>query len=297
MSFRSGMVALVGRPNVGKSTLLNKLVEKKVSITSHRAQTTRHRILGIKTASDYQIVFVDTPGFHVHGKKLINRYMNRAARGSLLGVDCVVLMISAKGWADKDREALKLVSTLSVPVVLVINKVDQLANKAALLPLMEQSAKEYDNFAEIIPLSAKTGDNVSSLIRSLVAYLPERERLYPESQITDKSEPFMAAELLREQIFEHIGEEVPYAVAVTVDKFEVHHDVLHIGATIWVEKEGQKAILIGKKGERLKRVGTSARLEMEKVFGRHVNLNTWVKVREHWRDQEQALHGLGYSDE
>lgn len=298
MSFHSGIVALVGRPNVGKSTLLNRLVGQKVSITSRRPQTTRHRIIGIKTAAGYQIIYVDTPGLHTQGKKQINRYLNRAASGSLLGVDCVVVMIAASGWVDQDRVVLGAVRDQQVPVILAINKIDTLGSRSQLLPLIEQSSHDMNlEFAEIIPLSARSGEHVAELEKAILPYLPEQPALYPEDQITDRSERFLAAELVREQVFRSVGDEVPYSAAVAIEGFTREPKLLRIDAVIWVEKEGQKGILIGKQGTRLKGIGTHARLALEEQFGCRVYLGLWVKVRENWTDDERALRSFGFGEE
>jgi GTPase len=293
---RCGLVTIIGRPNVGKSTLLNRLVGEKISITSSRAQTTRHRLLGIKTSEHAQIVYVDTPGLHADNKSMMNRRMNRVASASLQGVDCIVLLIAASGWVDADEYPLRLVAGQDVPVVLVINKIDQLKDRRELLPLMERSSGKTA-FAGIIPLSARTGENVEDLEKTLLEYLPRQPLMYPADQITDRSERFLAAEIVREQVFRGFQQEIPYATAVSIDQFKRVKGTLHVEATIWVEKEGQKPILIGKGGERLKTVGSRARLAMQKLFAAKVHLNLWVKVREGWSDDERALRSLGYTEE
>jgi GTPase len=295
-SFRSGLATLAGRPNVGKSTLLNRLVGQKVSITSRRAQTTRHRTLGIKTLPDAQLVYVDTPGLHAAEGRSLNRYMNRVARASLQGIDCIVLMITADGWHEGDLYALEQVRNLALPVILVINMVDKLDDRARLLPLMEQSSTKM-NFAAIIPLSARNGDNVDALEREIVRHLPLQPPIYPTDQVTDRSERFLAAELIREQIFRGFGQEIPYATAVKIEQFKRARGKLTIEAVIFVEKDGQKAILIGAKGERLKQIGTQARLGMQKLFGAKVHLSLWVKVREGWAESERTLKRLGYGED
>ena len=294
--YRCGMVTLVGRPNVGKSTLLNRLVGTKVSITSPRPQTTRHRLLGIKTDAAAQIIYVDTPGLHPAQGSRLGQHMNRAARGSLEGVDVVMLVITADGWTAADEYPLTLVAGLALPVVLVINKIDLLQDRATLLPLIEASSARF-GFAEIVPVAARRGDNVDTLERALIKYLPAQPPIYPADQITDRSERFLAAELVREQVFRCFGQEVPYAVAVQIEKFQRGKSALHIAATLWVEKEGQKAILIGTGGAQMKTVGTRARLAMQKAFGGKVHLELWVKVRERWSDDERALRTLGYEGE
>jgi len=293
---RCGLVTLAGRPNVGKSTLLNRLVGQKISITSARAQTTRHRLLGIKTSEHTQIIYVDTPGLHTDNKGTMNRYLNRVAGASLQGVDCIVLLIAASGWTKEDDYPLQLLAEQDIPVILAVNKMDQLKDRGRLLPLMEQAGQKME-FADIVPVSARAGTNVDDLERTILKYLPEQPPLYPADQITDRGERFLAAELVREQIFRGFQQEVPYATAVSIENFKRIKGALHVEATIWVEKEGQKPILIGKDGVRLKTVGSRARLAMQKLFATKVHLNLWVKVREGWSDNERQLRSLGYSDE
>lgn len=295
--FRSGFVAILGRPNVGKSTLLNRLVGQKVSITSPRAQTTRHRILGIHSTAQAQIVFVDTPGLHGgESDKQLNRLMNREARTSLEGVDAAILMMTADGWTERDEPALQAVQQATCPVILVINKVDRMRNRERLLPLLEAMQQRH-RFVEIVPLSAQNGDNLPALEKIILSLLPEHPAYFEADQITDRSERFQAAEFVREQVFRRFGEEVPYAVAVEITEFREEPKHQHIEAVIWVEKEGQKAILIGKGGASLKEIGRGARLEMQKTFGRKVYLGLWVKVREGWSNDVRALKSLGYHEE
>jgi GTP-binding protein Era len=293
---RCGLVTIAGRPNVGKSTLLNRLVGSHVSITSRRPQTTRHRVLGIQTRADAQVVYVDTPGLHESEGRALNRYMNRIARASLDGVDCVVLMISAEGWQEADEYALVQAQQTRRPVILVINKVDRLRDRAALLPLIDLSSRKMA-FTAILPLSATKGTNVAELEREIRTHLPEQPPIYPEDQLTDRSERFLAAELIREQIFRRFSAEVPYSTTVQVDRFQRGKGAIDISATIWVEKDGQKAILIGTRGERLKTIGREARLAMQQLFHAKVRLQTWVKVREHWSQHERHLLSLGYREE
>ncbi len=293
---RCGLVTLAGRPNVGKSTLLNRLVGRKISITSARAQTTRHRLLGIKTTGHAQAIYVDTPGLHADNKGMMNRHLNRVAGASLQGVDCIVLLIAASGWTEEDGYPLWLLAKQDIPVILAINKLDQIKDRGRLLPLMEQSGRKMA-FADIVPVSARTGANVDDLEKTILKYLPEQPPLYPADQITDRGERFLAAELVREQIFRGFQQEVPYATAVSIEQFKRAKGTLHVEATIWVEREGQKPILIGKDGQRLKTVGTRARLAMQKLFATKVHLNLWVKVREGWSDNERLLRSLGYTDE
>ena len=292
---RAGLVTLIGRPNVGKSTLVNRLVGAKVSITSRRPQTTRHRILGIKTGTDSQIVYVDTPGLNAARGSGMDRYMGRITSGSIDGVDVVALVVSADGWRTEDEPALALARASRAPVILVINKIDMLDDRGQLLPLIEQAATK-GNFADVVPVSARTRSNLGELERAIRKHLPEQPPIYPTDQLTDRSERFLAAELVREQVFNAYGQEVPYSSTVQVEQFKRTKGKLRVDAVIWVEKEGQKAILIGKNGARLKEVGTRARRAMEAFFGGHVYLSLWVKVREGWSDDEIALRRFGYED-
>jgi GTPase len=292
---RSGLVTLIGRPNVGKSTLLNRLIGEKISITSRRPQTTRHRILGIKTAPAAQIVYVDTPGLHGPEGRALNRYLTRLASGSVEGVDCVLLVASAEGWHEQDEPALALTRRLAVPVILVLNKVDRLKDHRRLLPLMRGIADRMD-FADIVPLSARTGDNIEALEAAVVRRLPVQPAIYPPAQRTDKNERFLVGETVREQIFGHYGQEIPYVTAVEITKLARAKGKLQVEAIIWTEKEGQKAILIGAGGDKLKRVGIGARRVLEKRYGMKVNLRLWVKVREGWSDDARALQRLGYHE-
>jgi GTP-binding protein Era len=290
------MVALIGRPNVGKSTLLNRLVGQHISIVSRRPQTTRHRILGIKTSDRTQIIYVDTPGLHAPEGRRLNRYLSRLASASVEGVDVVVLMISAEGWHTDDIRAFELARRLTVPVVLVINKVDRLKDRATLLPLTRESAQRMA-FAEIVPLSARSGDNVAALEQALIKYLPEQAPAFPADRRTDKSERFLAGEIVREQILALYGQEVPHAAAIEVTRFVQGQKRLDVEAIVWAEKEGQKAILIGKAGERMKQVGVRARRALEKQHGKKVNLQLWVKVRKGWSDDARALQRFGYQED
>ncbi len=295
-TMRCGLVTLAGRPNVGKSTLLNRLVGQKISITSARAQTTRHRLLGIKTSKQTQVVYVDTPGLHTSTKGMMNRHLNRVAGASLQGVDCIVLLIAASGWTKEDEYPLQQVAKQGIPVILAMNKIDQIRNRDQLLPLIERSRDKME-FTEIVPVSARTGANVDELEKTILKYLPEQPFFYPRDQISDRGERFLAAELIREQIFRGFQQEIPYATAVSIEQFKRVKKTLHIEAVIWVEKEGQKPILIGRDGQRLKSVGSRARLAMQKLFGGKVHLDLWVKVREGWSDSERTLRSLGYTDE
>ncbi|HWA11931.1 MAG TPA: GTPase Era [Burkholderiales bacterium] len=289
---RAGTIAIVGRPNVGKSTLLNRLVGMKLSITSRRPQTTRHRITGILTEPDAQLVFVDTPGFqNAHGGAL-NKLMNRAVTDTLGGVDVVVLVVEARRLTAEDRRLLPLLPK-GLPVVLVLNKIDALPDKSALLPLLQQAAALRD-FAEIVPVSAAKGTQVRKLVEALKRHLPEGPAPYGEDEVTDRPERFLAAELVREKLFRLLGEELPYAATVTIEKFETEGGLRRIHAGIVVDKPGHKAIVIGKGGEKLKQIGTQARMDMEKLFGGKVFLELWVRVKSGWADNQRALKSLGY---
>ncbi len=293
--FHCGFVALVGRPNVGKSTILNRLVGQKVSITSRRPQTTRHRILGIKTDKEHQIVFVDTPGLHASQPRAMNRYLNRAAVDSLADVDVVIFVVEGTRWQADDDWVLEKLKHLSCPVIAVVNKIDRLADKAALLPALQALAGKRE-FAEIIPLSAKTGAQLQTLEEAVLKRLPVSPPFYAEDQVTDRSERFLAAELVREKLFRKLGEEIPYGLTVEIERFREEDKVLHIHALIWVEKASQKPIVIGNKGQLLKDVGREARQDMQQAFGQKVFLQLWVKVKEGWADDERALQSLGYDE-
>ncbi|ALN90728.1 MULTISPECIES: GTPase Era [Lysobacter] len=291
--YRAGHVAVIGRPNVGKSTLVNALVGAKISIVSPRPQTTRHRLLGIATFPEGQLLLVDTPGIHREQKRAMNRMMNRAARGSLEGVDAALLVVRAGKWEDEDSLAFDALRGAGLPVVLVVNQVDRIADKTALLPYLAQ-VSEGREFAGVHPISALKRSGLEALVKTVMALLPEQEALYGEDEITDKSQRFLAGEMVREQVMRQLGEELPYATTVEIERFEVDGALLRIGAVIWVERDGQKAIVIGKGGTRLREIGAKARVQMEHLFGAKVFLETWVRVREGWSDDEAALRQLGY---
>ena len=292
---RCGYVAIVGRPNVGKSTLLNHLLGQKISITSRKPQTTRHQVLGIKTEANHQVIFVDTPGLHQAADKAINRYMNRAATSALRDVDVVVFVVDRTAWTDEDRMVLERVKATGLPTVLVVNKVDLLSDKSVLLPHLRQ-LEEKGDFAAIVPLSALRHHNVEVLEREIIRFLPESDYFFPEEQITDRSQRFLAAEIVREKIMRQLGDELPYAITVEIEEFSAEDGVLHIAALIFVERKGQKKILIGEKGARLRSIGTDARRDMELLFDSKVMLRLWVKVKTGWSDDERALRSLGYDD-
>lgn len=290
-NFRCGFVAIVGRPNVGKSTLLNHLIGQKISITSRKAQTTRHRVTGIYTDETTQLIFVDTPGFQTRHRNALNDAMNRSVKDTLSDVDVVLFVVEAGKFSAGDREVLPLLPK-NRPVWLVINKVDQLEDKGALLPFIENLSTEFE-FAGIIPVSAKKSLQLNLLLENIRPLMPEGIPLYPEDQITDKSSRFLAAEIVREKLFRLLGEELPYAINVEIEKFEEDNGMFRIYAAILVDKENQKAIVIGKGGEKLKRVSTEARLDMEKLFDCKVYLEVWVKVKSGWADDVRFIRQLG----
>ena len=289
----AGHVAVIGRPNVGKSTLVNALVGFKISITSNRPQTTRHRLLGIATFPHGQLMLVDTPGLHREQKRAMNRWMNRAARGALEGVDAALLVIEAPRWDDEDTLAYDALKQAGVPVVLAVNQVDRVKDKTTLLPFLAEIAKDRD-FAAVHPISALKKKGLEPLVDDLLKVMPEQPPLYGEDEITDKSQRFLAGELVREQLMRLLGAELPYATTVEIEKFELDGKMWRINAVIWVEREGQRRIVIGAKGARLKAVGSAARLALNEMFGRRVHLNTWVKVRAGWSDDDRMLQRLGH---
>ena len=291
-AFRTGTVAIVGRPNVGKSTLLNRVVGAHVAITSRKAQTTRHRIQGIHTDARSQFIFVDTPGYQTQHQNALNRGMNKTV-GQVAGeVDVVVLVIEASGWDDRDTPVLALIPK-GKPVVLVLNKVDRVADKSKVAATLQDAVRRHD-FAALVPVSAEKGTQVRALLDEVRRRLPEAPPIYDEDDITDRPERFLAAELVRERIFRLLGDELPYSIAVTIDAFTVEGNLRRIAATIYVDKASHKAIVIGEKGATLKRIGTEARVAMEELFGSKVFLELWVKVKSGWADNEAALKLLGY---
>ncbi len=292
---RSGYVSIIGRPNAGKSTLLNCLIGQKLAITSRKPQTTRHAILGVKTDDQGQIIYVDTPGIHQRGEQAMNRYLNRTAKTMLNDVDLILFVVDAMKWTAEDAAVLELLDNIKVPAILVINKLDQIENREMLLPYIQDLSTKYP-FREIIPLSAKTGKNVSRLEKLVIKLMPEGENIFPEDQLTDRSERFFAAELVREQLTRRYAKEIPYALTVEIEQFEDVGSMYRIGALVWVEREGQKNIIIGNKGEAIKAAATQARIEMEKLFDKKVHLGIWVKVKKSWSSDEGALARLGYSE-
>jgi len=290
--FRTGYLAVIGRPNVGKSTLTNRLVGAKVSITSKKAQTTRHRIHGVLTTPDAQFIFVDTPGFQMTHKNALNRLMNRSVTSTFADVDVILLVVEACNWGAGETEIARMLPP-ATPVVLAINKIDRLADKAELLPFIARVSAQHE-FAALLPISAEKGVGTQELLTVLAPYLPEAPPVFGDDDITDRSERFMAAEILREKLFRNLGEELPYGIAVEIEKFEQEGGLRRIHAAVIVDKAGHKAIVIGKGGARLKRMSTDARKEMETLFGGKVWLETWIKVKGGWADDERALKSLGY---
>mgnify|MGYP001252908166 CR=1 FL=1 len=292
---RSGVVAIIGRPNVGKSTLQNQVLGKKLSITSRKPQTTRQRIIGIKTEGDSQVVYVDTPGLHQGEKKALNRYMNRVARSTLQEVDVVVFIVQALQWTSQDEAILSYLAEVTVPVVLVINKIDLVKNKAELLPYVEMVSSKF-SFQQVIPVSAKQALQVDVFESQIDKLLPSGPMMYPADQVTDRSDRFIVTEFVREKLTRQLGEELPYSLAVTVDIMEEETSILRVACVIWVEKSSQKQIVIGHKGARIKQVGITAREDLERYFDKQVFLQLWVKIKTGWSDDSQSLTDFGYSE-
>jgi len=292
---RCGFVAIVGRPNVGKSTLLNHILGQKLSITSRKPQTTRHKVLGIKTVDLVQAIYVDTPGMHEEEPRAMNRYMNKAATSALVDVDVVIFVVDQLAWTTADEMVLEKLSSLKCPVILAVNKVDRIEKRENLLPHLDMLSKKRD-FAEIIPMSALKETNLKPLEDAVDRFLPESVHFYPDDQITDRSERFLASEMVREKITRQLGAELPYSVAVEIEEFKHDGKTLHISALILVEREGQKKIMIGDKGDRLRSIGQDARADMERMFDCKVMLRLWVKVKRGWADNDRALKSLGMND-
>jgi GTP-binding protein Era len=296
VSFRSGYAVLVGRPNVGKSTLLNRLLGQKLAITSHKPQTTRHRIVGIRSRPDGQILFVDTPGIHKRaGGKAMSHYLNRTARGALRDVDVAVFVVQALAWTAEDELVLDAVRAAGIPTVIAVNKVDTVAPKERLLPFLASLGDKLPA-GEVVPVSALDGSNLDALASAVLQYLPAGPAIYPEDQLSDRSERFFAAELLREQLVRRYHRELPYAVSVEIERFEERDGRYDIGAVIWVERDSQRAILLGKGGQAMKETATAARKAMNAFFETRVHLEVWVKVKQSWASDEASLLKLGYTD-
>ncbi|MGB0217812.1 MAG: GTPase Era [Sinimarinibacterium flocculans] len=291
---RSGIVTIAGRPNVGKSSLLNALVGRKVSIVSHKPQTTRHRVQGVLHAGDDQIVFVDTPGLHLLQKRALNRVMNEAAAGALHDVDLVLFVIEAGRWTPEDQAVFDRLVSRNVPVALVVNKVDRISDRSVLLPELQRLAAMRD-YRFIVPVSASKRDNLAALRDEILKALPEGPPLYPQGQVVAHDDAFTVAEVIREKLIRSLHQELPYALTVEVEHYEREAGLDRISAIVWVEREGQKKIVIGENGETLKKVGTAARRELERSFGRRLFLKLWCKVRENWSDDPKALRRFGLS--
>lgn len=291
--YRCGFAAIVGRPNVGKSTLLNALLDRKISIVSPKPQTTRHRILGILTQPSAQIVFVDTPGLHANAKRAMNRHMNKAALASLSDADVNLFVVEALRWTDEDQRVLDELITRRRPILLIINKVDKVFPKERLLPFIEELRQKAE-FTDVVPLSGLKRSNLEQLPAVISAYLPVSPPHFPADQVTDRSPQFQAAEIVREKLTLRLRQELPYGLTVAIERFVEEEGRLIVNAVIWVERSGQKAIVIGHGGEQLKEVGRAARIEMSNLLGRSVHLELWVKVKENWSDNDAALRQLGY---
>lgn len=294
-TFRCGFAAIVGRPNVGKSTLMNHILGQKVSITSRKPQTTRHRILGIKTTDDFQTLYVDTPGLHAGAKKAMNRYLNQAASTALKDVDVVLFVVAGNKWLEDDQSVLERLKFANVPVILVVNQIDRMAREE-LLPVLDKLSKLMD-FHTIIPLSAKTGENVQFLEDEVAKLLPLSDAFFPEDQVTDRSMRFIAAEIVREKLTRQLGQELPYDLTVEIESYEIKDGVVNIAALIWVARAGQKRIVIGQKGAGLKKIGQQARIDLEDMLEQKVFLHLWVKVKEGWSADDRALRSLGYNED
>jgi GTP-binding protein Era len=290
---RTGYVSLIGKTNVGKSTLLNQIVEQKVSITSRKPQTTRHRLLGIKTKAGAQAVFIDTPGFHQGQKRALNRYMNKVALDAMSGVDVLLYVIEALRFDEEDERLLAQIPANLDHVILVINKVDRVLDKGRLLPFIEKLSRNF-NFSDIVPISALKDQNIDSLEASIFSKLPKGAHSYPEDQVADTTERFLTSEIIREKCITRVGDEIPYRISVMIDSFKLKNEVTHIDATLFVEKKSQKGIVIGQGGKRLKSIGMAARLDLEEVLQTKVMLNLWVKVKNGWTDNEAFMSTMGY---
>jgi GTPase len=294
-STRCGYVAILGRPNVGKSTLLNMMLGRKVSITSRKPQTTRHQLLGIKTTRSAQILYVDTPGISSNERKAINRYMNRSARSVIRDVDIIIFLVDRTEWNSDDQLVADSIGETPARVIVAVNKIDLVRNKQELLPQLSK-IQEFMPGAELVPVSATTGENVDRLESLVETALPQGPYYFPEDQFTDRSERFLVAEIIREKLMRQLGDELPHAVTIQIERFVVRDRTTHIDATIFVEREGQKVILIGSKGEKLKRIGSDARSDIERLLESRVMLTTWVKVKTGWSNDDRALKSLGYDD-
>lgn len=293
--FRCGYVALVGRPNVGKSTLMNRMLGQKLSIVTAKPQTTRQRVAGIKTTQQGQIIYVDTPGIHLAARRALNRYMNRIARASFHEVDLILFLIEAGRWTRQDEHVARALEAVEVPVVLVVNKIDLVEKKSRLLQFLEKEVKT-DRFSNVFMIAARSGDGVEALEETIMEALPFSRPFYDEDQFTDRSERFLAAELVREQLMLRLHQELPYSLTVEIEEFKRDEGLLRIGAIVWVERKGQKQIVIGKGGDVLKQVGSRARQALQELFQEKIFLRLWVKVSRDWSDNERALRQFGYDE-
>ena len=289
---KSGYVSIVGKTNAGKSTLLNNILGQKIAITSRKPQTTRHRFLGIRTDNENQIIFVDTPGFHSGQKRALNRYMNKVASNAMRGVDIVLYVLDKLNWSEDDLSRVQSISK-ETSIILIINKVDKLKDKGSLLPFIDNLSKD-NLFSHIVPVSALKDIGVENLVRLIHEQLPEGGHLYPEDQVTDISEKFLASEIVRENCINRLGDELPYRITVSIERFNQLKDIIHIDSVIYVEKQSQKGMLIGQSGSMLKSIGTASRKELEKLLDSKVMLKTWVKVKNNWSDNESLLPSMGY---
>ena len=292
-SFRCGFIAVVGRPNVGKSTLINTILGSKVSIVTPKPQTTRHRILGVDSHDDYQAIYIDTPGIHRQANKAMNRLMNRTAANALIDADLVLFMTEANRWTPEDEDVLNRLESVNAPVVALLNKIDRVHPKEILLAALAKMS-ERRKFAEVIPISARRRDGLAVLDELVPGYLPESEPLFPEDMFTDRSKDFRAAEVVREKLTLALRQEIPYGLTVQIERFETDENGVAIHAVIWVEKDSQKGIVVGKGGGLLKKIGRAARLELKEEYGVPVHLEMWVKVKDNWADSERDLLRLGY---
>jgi GTPase len=293
---KSGIISVIGRTNVGKSTLINKILGQKIFITSRKPQTTRNRLIGIKTKDNSQAIFVDTPGIHQGENRALNEYMNKVAFNAMLGVDILLFVIEKLTWNSQDQEILDKLPQDVPNIILLINKIDQLTEKNSLLPFIKEVSSRY-TFKEIIPISALKNKNLITLENLIFSNLPERDHDYPEDQLADVPEKFLVSELIREKCITRLGDEIPYRLMVGIDSFEEKKGIIDISSTLYIEKQSQKGILIGRKGEKLKNIGTAARRDIEKLLGKKVMLRLWVKVKKDWTNNKISLNAFGYSDE
>ncbi|MGB1883887.1 MAG: GTPase Era [Gammaproteobacteria bacterium] len=296
MSTRCGSIAIVGRPNVGKSTFLNRVLNQKLSITSRKPQTTRYQILGLHTVGDTQLIFVDTPGWQRQPRNQLNRLMNKEVTHALTQVDCALMICDARHWDKEDALVAEMLSNYPVVSILALNKLDHLKKKSELLPRIQSISEKFPRFDEYFPMSAKRGDGVDEVVACLARHSPEGEFLFPEGQLTDRSERFLSAEIVREKTMRYLGDELPYQTSVVIDEFSDEDELTRILATVWVGRESHKGIVIGKNGQLMKRIASDARREIEQLLGRKVFLKVWVKTRHGWADSKEALQELGLSD-